>query len=133
MAGPLDAAPFERPPAGVRDPDASYLDLPFAHPHGLPWRAPRGSGRAVFLGCRRCPGARFHVQCLFGGEICTLCGIRHWSWGSPCSGASLNWTTERRDHILFKTEQPHHILIEPATSPCKLVVRAVPLHVPHQE
>ncbi len=35
MAGPLDAAPFERPPAGVRDPDASYLDLPFAHPHGL--------------------------------------------------------------------------------------------------
>ena len=37
------------------------------------------------------------------------------------------------DHILFKTEQPHHILIEPATSPCNLVVEAVPSYVPYQE
>ena len=64
---------------------------------------------------------------------CARCRIRHWPLGSPCSGASQNWTTERPDHILFKTEQPHHILIEPATSRCNLVVGAVPSHVPHQE
>jgi hypothetical protein len=55
---------FERPPAGVRDPDARNLDLPPAHPHGLAARR----GKAVLdqigyhidvepMAEQRCPGA----------------------------------------------------------------------------
>jgi hypothetical protein len=64
---------------------------------------------------------------------CPRCLTRHWSWGSSCSVASAYRTTEPPDHILFKTEQPHHMLIEPATYPCNLVVGAVPSHVPRQQ
>ena len=33
--GNATLSPFDRPPAGAGGPDASYLDLPFVHPHGL--------------------------------------------------------------------------------------------------
>jgi hypothetical protein len=60
----------DRVPAGVRDPDASYLDLPIAEPHGLAVR--RGEVGHHFLRCRRCPRARFHVPRLLEAKMRTV-------------------------------------------------------------